>query len=112
MITPAEARKQAAAFLNAAEESPMISIAAVLRERGKEYERAASDCELAESMGKKAIIMMVGSVEAGLVVMNEDEAYVLRVIRQSGDISLQVKDRGHLQYMNFVSTTSPVVVLL
>jgi len=111
MIGPEDARQQGKAFVEAAESSPVLQIATVLKERGKEYLRAADELDLAFQMDKRATIVMVGTVEAGMTVMGRDAAKVLRVLKQGGDISLQVNDQGQVSYLNFVAPTSPVVVL-
>lgn len=110
MITIDEARAQGAAFFMASDNSPLVSVAVVLRERGKEYQRAADDASLCESMGKKVTIMPVGVIENGMVVYGRDEARVIRVIKNQGDITLHVNDMGQSNYLNFITSTSPVVV--
>jgi hypothetical protein len=112
LTDPEIAYRQEDAFASAADASPIPQIAAVLAERAREWRRAAQDLELVVDQGEKnAGITFVGSIEAGIrVVGRNNVADVLRVIRQGGDISLQVNDDG-IAYLNFVSAASPVVVV-
>lgn len=112
-ITIEDAELQAKVLREAGLASPVPQIAAVLRRRAKEWSTAAQDMRDALGDKSQGRILLVGTVEAGMNVLDAGDAEVLRVIHQGTNVSLQVRDeRGVVGYMNFISSQSPVVALL
>lgn len=113
MTTLAQANSQALALHVAAGASPVPQIAVVLAKRAKEWDAAVSEAEVLDQQGYHWAIFLVGTIESGMTLARHQEpCEVLRVIRQGGDLSLQMKMAEHVTYWNFVSQTSPVVAVL
>lgn len=118
MIGYEEATQQAKALLAAAEASPVRQFRYEMRRRGKEWERAARDLELASAGGEDAVIELAGGVVAGMFVPTGDDEErgglwfpVLRSFESRGQWSIHWQDwLGKDRYINFFAASSPVVV--
>lgn len=111
-ITKEDAELQGKILREAGMGSPVPQVGAVLRSRAREWSSAAQDLELATTAGHTARIVLVGTCEAGMMVVDKEVGEVIRVIHQGNNVSLQLRDdRGIVSYMNFISQQSPVVAI-
>lgn len=113
-MTPENARQQAKVLMEAGAQSPVLPLRNMLRQRGIEWDRAARLFEQADLDELEVEIHFAGALEPGMVLYTATKgaAKILRTTNQAGVPSAQVHAEGFAQWENFISPSSPAVVVV
>lgn len=113
MIPREAAAQQGKVLLDAAEASPLVTVAAALRGRSNEWRKACKRYDRALGDELDPTIVPVASVISGAYIYLEyGPGLVIRVLGAGGIPTLQVVEEGAgASYENFLEPASPVVLV-